>query len=339
MTMLALDAVDARLLNDWQRGFPLVREPYAEIARTLETPVQAVLARLERLHRRGACSRIGGTWAAGAGGAALLCAYAVPPPRLDEVAAIVSAHHGVNHNYEREHRFNLWFVVTGADAADVGVAVDALDARVGERALRLAMQRAYRIDLGFDLRRRVAEAGGAAQAQVRAVAPADRRLAAWLEGGLPLVERPYDVGAAACGRGVDDVLATLRGWLEAGTLRRLGVVVRHHELGFAHNAMTVFDVPDAEVDRCGECLAAQPGVTLAYRRSRDARWPYNLYAMVHGRDRDEVCATIDAAARAAGLDRRPRERLFSRRRFKQQGGRYFAGAPATPVGQAEHAAG
>ena len=325
------DGIDQRLLNQWQRGFPLQREPYAVLADALGLGDAAVLARLQRLQALGAFSRIGGAWAAGAGGAALLCAYAVPPARLEAVAAQVSAQAGVNHNYQREHHHNLWFVLTGPDATAVGQALDRLDAQTGLPALRLRMQRAYRIDLGFDLRQRLAHDHAPQRANAAPVAAADRPLAAWLEGGLPLRPRPYDEAAAACGWAPERVLAALQRWLDQGTLRRLGVIVRHHELGFDHNAMAVFDVSDAQVDAAGERLAQQPGVTLAYRRTRAAAWRYNLYAMVHGRARDEVRAAVAAAAQGAGLDGVPHELLFSCRRFKQEGGRYFSSAPVEAV--------
>ena len=325
------DGIDQRLLNQWQRGFPLRREPYAALAEALALDEAAVLARLQRLHAAGAFSRIGGAWAAGVGGAALLCAYAVPPARLETVAAQVSAQPGVNHNYQREHPHNLWFVLTGPGDAAVAQALDRLDAQTGLQALRLRMQRAYRIDLGFDLRQRLALGHAPQRAHAMPVDAADRPLAAWLEGGLPLRPRPYDEAATACGRPLEQVLATLQRWLDQGTLRRLGVIVRHHELGFDHNAMAVFDVPDTEVDAAGERLAQQPGVTLAYRRNRAAAWRYNLYAMVHGRARDEVRAAVAAAAQAAGLDGVSHELLFSCRRFKQEGGRYFSSAPSEAV--------
>ena len=351
------DRLDLALLNDWQHGFPLRALPFAAIGAPLGIDAQPVLARYRALQARGALSRIGGVFGAGAGGAALLCAFAVPAARLEAVAALVSAQPGVNHNYEREHAWNLWFVITGVDAPAVAAAVDALETACGLRALRLPMQRAYRIDLGFDLRgplamhdpagRKAAEndstprstarddhAGRAATGSslrrpaVEPVSPPDRPLAACVEQGLPLVERPFAAWAEACARTEPEVLDTLRRWLERGTLRRFGVVVRHHEAGFLHNAMTVFDMPDAQVDACGERLAVQPGVTLAYRRARDAGWPYNLYCMVHGRDRAAVTAAIDAAVAGAGLPGRPRALLFSRRRFKQCGARYFGDAPA-----------
>ncbi len=315
------------LLNDWQRDFPLVDAPFAAIGATCGADAHSVLAHYRSLLQGGAISRIGGVWGAGAGGAALLCAFAVPPHRLEAVAALVSAHPGVNHNYEREHHHNLWFVITGRDPGSVARAVDALEADTGCRALRLRMQRAYRIDLGFDLRGELAAAGRAPTTHAEPVTDEDARLAALVEDGLPLMARPFDAWAAALHRPRDAVLATLQRWLHQGTLRRFGVIVRHHEAGFAHNAMTVFDVPDAQVDACGAALAGQHGVTLAYRRERAAGWPYNLYCMVHGRDRAAVRAAIASAIEACALGAYPQAVLFSRRRFKQAGARYFSSAP------------
>ena len=311
------------LLNDWQRDFPLVAEPFAEIGERCGASENAVIAGYRQLLRDGSISRIGGAWGAGAGGAALLCAFAVPAQQLEAVAACVSAHPGVNHNYEREHHHNLWFVITGRDAAAVGRAVDALEAQTGCRGLRLRMRRAYRIDLGFDLRDPLAPRGRfAAQASVP-VAAADAALAALVEGGLPLVQQPYDAWGRALHQPAGQVLATLAKWLHQGTLRRFGAIVRHHEAGYTHNAMTVFDVPDDAVDRCGTELAAQEGVTLAYRRERADGWPYNLYCMVHGRDRAAVQAAIRLAIERCALAAHPRAVLFSRRRFKQGGASYF----------------
>jgi siroheme decarboxylase len=314
------------LLNEWQRGFPLVDEPFAAIGASCGMTQDAVLDGYRELLRNGAISRIGGVWGAGAGGAALLCAFAVPPERLESVADIVSAHAGVNHNYEREHRYNLWFVITGRDATQVTQAVNDLERRSGYQALRLRMQRAYRIDLGFDLRDTLSAPGGPPLDAVAPVATSERPLAALVESGLPIAAQPYDLWAKALQQPREQILATLRRWLREGALRRFGVVVRHHEAGFTHNAMTVFDVPDDEVDTIGTQLAGQLGVTLAYRRERASAWQYNLYCMVHGRDRAQVQAAIEAATRHCGLSGRPRAVLFSARRFKQSGARYFSGS-------------
>ncbi len=324
------------LLNDWQRGFPLARAPFDEIGRVLGCDGTEVVGTYRALQAEGALSRIGGVFGIATGGAAVLAAMEVPPQRLDAVAAIVSAHPGVNHNYEREHRFNLWFVMTGVDAAAVESAVSGLEAATGLAALRLPMRRAYRIDLGFDLAGRTA---GPAAPALRNQAPPvdDHALAALVEEGLPLTRRPFDAWAEALNRDAEAVIAKLGRWLGGGTLRRFGVIVRHHELGYAANAMTVFDVPDDVVDVCGEALAREPGVTLAYQRARAPGWPFNLYCMVHGRDRAAVHAVLERSIANAGLCRAPSHVLFSRRRFKQIGARRFRAGDAAIAG-AIHAA-
>ena len=313
------------LLNDWQHGFPLQPRPYLHLARQLGVSEAVVMQAYAALAHDGSLSRIGGVWGAGAGGAAQLCAMAVPADRLQAVAERVNAEPGVNHNYQREHDYNLWFVITGPDAPQLERRMQAIERDCRLPALRLRMVRPYRIDLGFDLRRgSLSPDAPRASRRGQPVGPDDRALAAQVERGLPLVEQPYAQWAQACGRSEADVLARLQGWLPHGTLRRFGTIVRHHDVGFDANAMTVFDVDDAQVDAFGERLASQSGITLCYRRERAPTWRYNLYCMVHGRDRGSVEQCVRQAIAAAGLGDVPQAMLFSTRRFKQTGGRYFS---------------
>jgi DNA-binding Lrp family transcriptional regulator len=154
----------------------------------------------------------------------------------------------------------------------------------------------------------------------------DRRLLAALEKGLAMESRPYARLAADLDMTEQEVLDRLAALQETGCISRFGVVVRHHELGYCANAMVVWDVPDTHVAEAGARLAALPFVTLCYRRPRRLPlWPYNLFCMIHGQDRDQVAGEVLAAAEAAGLENCRREILFSRRRFKQRGARYSDG--------------
>jgi DNA-binding Lrp family transcriptional regulator len=157
----------------------------------------------------------------------------------------------------------------------------------------------------------------------------DRQLLALLQDGLPLVSAPYAALAQRLGISEAEVCECLRRLQEEGVISRFGLVVRHHELGYRANAMVVWDVPDTEVREAGRRLAALDFVTLCYRRPRrPPRWPYNLFCMVHGLNRDEVLAQVAQAARQAGLDHVQHEVLFSTRRFKQRGARYGSAAEA-----------
>ena len=326
-------AADApALFNAWQRDFPLVARPFDALGAPHGLTGAQVRTLVAEGIADGRVSRIGAVFGVGAGGTGMLCALAVPPAELERAAAIVNAEPGVNHNYAREHLYNLWFVVTACDVPALFATLARIERATGLAALRLPMRRAYRIDLGFDLfEGPQADPAPAPRRRPHGADPVPaglRPLAARLEDGLALVERPFAALGAPLGMDETAVIDTLRGWCDAGTLRRLGLVLRHHEFGIAANAMTVFDLPEDEVDAFGARLALQPGVTLCYRRARAPGWPYTLYCMVHGRERGAVLQLIDAATQAAGLAGRPRETLFSSRRFKQTGARYFGPAAA-----------
>jgi len=155
---------------------------------------------------------------------------------------------------------------------------------------------------------------------------ADRRLLAAIQHGLPLVPRPYAEIGARLGLSEEQVIARLAQLKDSGVIRRFGVVVRHHELGYSANAMVVWDVPDGQVAELGRCLAGFDFITLCYRRPRRLpQWRYNLYCMIHGKNREEVLAHLEWMVNHCGLQNLTHEVLFSRRRFKQCGAIYTAG--------------
>ncbi len=312
-----------RLLNDFQRGLPLVAEPFAEIAGRLACRQDEILAALDRLQRRGAISRVGAVFAPWRVGVSTLAAVAVPPERLEAIAAQVSARREINHNYQRDHHYNLWFVATAADEAALSAALDGIAADSGCRVLSLPLVEQFHIDLGFDLCSGIKDRPAAGSFERLALSSEQRRLVAALQPGLPLVARPFATLGQRIGMTEAEVISIIADWQKSGVVKRLGVVVRHHELGYTANAMVVFDVPDATVSTVGTRLAGEQGVTLCYRRERHLpQWPYNLYCMVHGRSREEVLPVVERLCRVAG---HPCEVLFSTRRFKQRGARYFDG--------------
>lgn len=144
-------ALERRLLNDYQHGFPLSATPYADIAAQLGVEEDEVLAMLADLKERGVVSRVGPVFRPNRIGASTLAAIAVPPDRLEEVAHRVSAYDEVNHNYERDHRFNLWFVVTGQEEAAVAQVLEQIEQETGLPVMNLPMLEDYFIDLGFEL--------------------------------------------------------------------------------------------------------------------------------------------------------------------------------------------
>jgi len=140
-----------RLIDQFQHGLPLCEEPYRAMAEALGCSEAQVLDCLRHLHMAGSLSRVGPVFEHTRAGASTLAALAVPQERLQQVAARISQYPEVNHNYAREHRYNLWFVLTGPDRTHLDNILQELESDTGLTPLDLPMLTAYRIDLGFAL--------------------------------------------------------------------------------------------------------------------------------------------------------------------------------------------
>lgn len=148
----------------------------------------------------------------------------------------------------------------------------------------------------------------------------DRRLIVATQGGLPRVSRPYDAIASELGIGGDEVIARLRRMLYTGVIRRIGAVPNHYAIGYTANGMSVWDVDDDRIDGLGARVGALEFVTHCYRRPRrPPDWPYNLFAMVHSRNRGEVAARVAEIAALLGDACRAHDILYSTAILKKTG--------------------
>ncbi len=316
-----LDPLDTRLLDEFQRGFPLCPRPYAVLAQQLNLDEADVLFRLARLKAAGTVSRVGATVRPNLAGASTLAAMAVPEDRLDAVATLVGAEPGVNHSYQREDAWNLWFVIAAADEQALEARLAGLEQACRLRVLDLRLVRPFNIDLGFSLTGKRHPMSGDRPAMPVPLDDRDRALLAILSrDGLRLVPAPF--AALAQDLGLDEAVLCrrLETFLGAGVITRMGVIVRHRPLGWTANAMVVWDLPERRMVAAGQALAAMPGVTLCYqRRTVPGVWPYGLYSMIHGRSRADALAVLErtrALPELAGAVSKP---LFSTRCFKQTG--------------------
>jgi DNA-binding Lrp family transcriptional regulator len=155
------------------------------------------------------------------------------------------------------------------------------------------------------------------------LAQRDLDLIGAIQNGLPLVSRPYAAIGESIGMSEQEVMDRLEVLRADGTIKRMGVIVRHRELGYRANAMVVWDVADERVAELGRLFSQFDFVTLCYQRPRRLpEWPYNLFCMIHGQDRRAVHENIRRIVDECGIQQIPHAVLFSRRRFKQRGAIY-----------------
>ncbi|WP_254769235.1 Lrp/AsnC family transcriptional regulator [Salinilacihabitans rarus] len=296
------------VVNAFQGGFPVVAAPFEPAAaamreRGVDVTAAELLETIRDLDERGVLSRFGPLVnASEIGGAATLVATHAPADRFDEVVEAINARREVAHNYEREHpHLNVWFVVSVAEDERIEEVLAEIEAETGQETYDLPKQREFRVEAKFYVDGPLAgdepgEAGidlsqlgpEVAPTDDRTLSPAERDLVLEVQDGLPLTETPYADVAEAVGRDREWVLATLKRFEAEGKIRRIGVVPNHYALGYTENGMTVWNVPDDVVGEVGPAVAALPFVTHCYERPRhEGVWPYNVFAMTHGRTEAE----------------------------------------------------
>lgn len=343
--------LELHLLNDFQRDFPLVPAPFVVLAQRLGVSETEVLKTLAQLQTGGKVSRVGAVFKPHRIGYSTLAALAVPADELDEIAKLVNGYIEVNHNYEREHHYNLWFVITAVNEVRVLQVLAEVERSTGYQPLYLPMLEDFHIDLGFDLcpsrsKVRTGHCADPRKSTLELSQPklhtlsqlSEVALIGAIQCGLSLVPRPFAELGAGIGLAEDEVMAGLTQLVEQGIIKRMGVVVRHHELGYRANAMVVWNIPDEQVSELGHRLGSFDFVTLCYRRPRRLpTWPFNLFTMIHGQHRDEVLNLVAQLKEQCGLQDVASEVLFSSRCFKQCGARYVVNPIAEPVKEQRYA--
>ena len=323
-----IDDADRTLLSAIQADLPVRQHPFDAVAQRCGVGEDEVIDRIARLRSSGLIRRIGAIFdSRRLGYASTLVAARIPAGRLEEVAAMVSELPGVTHNYGRRHDYNLWFTLTAESAEAIDAMLEELKRRTGINDFHsLPALAVYKIRVHFDL-----DGKPPPPAQAPPAGPAvrlneqQRQLVRLLQDDLPPTSEPYDELARQLGWPVERVLEQIRQWLDAGVIRRIGAVVRHHRLGFAANGMAVFDVPDDRIDEAGRCLSGHAEVSHCYGRPALPDFPYTLFAMTHGRSVEEVTAAVARMAEQIGVDHF--DVLFSDREFKKTSMKYFMEPP------------
>ncbi len=328
-----VDDVDARLIDEYQSGFPIRERPFESVADDLGVSEAEALERVERLRDEGVFRRFGAVLNPPVIGSSTLAAVRAPEDRYDEIAETINGYRQVNHNYRRDHEYNQWFVVTAGSREKRDEILADIEDRTGCEVLALPMLTDYYIDLEFPVvngdrfARESLDSTDVSATRISEDAAGDLSaldadLLLAIQDGFPLSATPYRDIADAIGASVEDVLDATERLLADGCIKRVGCVVNHVVTGFDANCMVVWDVPDDELDERGVSVGELPYVTLCYHRPRrpEQDWPYNLFTMIHGRESDAVDEKIDELAE----EHLPfeHERLYSEETLKQTGARY-----------------
>ncbi len=335
-----MNELDRALLERMQQDVPLVPRPFAVLAADIGSTERDVIDAVIRLRSDGVIRQVSAIFdTRRLGYASSLVAARVDPANLEDAAAIVSAHPGVSHNYQRDHDYNLWFTIAVSPESSLGLeaTVDLITEEAGaEAALLLPALRVFRIGVNFDIQGgRAADARRTEPPAAIAAPPAasdvhpptvheDARTVEAilaLQRDLPAIEEPFALLAEEHGFDVQDLLDRALQLRESRLMRRFAAVLHHRRAGFRANGMGVWIVPPNRIEEYGRTMASFEGVSHCYARPTYDDWPYGLFTMTHGRSREECEAVLAAISEATGLD--DYDVLYSTREFKKVRVRYF----------------
>ena len=342
MTTETMDLTDRKLLNIVQSNFPMVAEPYREIAAATGIPESEVLQRLAELKRQNVVRQISAIFdTRRLGYKTTLVAFAYREPELHPGALFINRHPGVSHNYAREGSYyNLWFTLAVPPDGDLAATVQWMAEKTDAIEYRIMPTiRFFKIGVNFDMVKRRSDAynynpdadpANAAAAeripagdwnQAQEITEWDKRVIREAQEDLPLVSRPFDDMARRLGLTVARLFAQLREYQERKLMRRFSAVLYHRRSGFRANAMIVWKVPPERAAAVGMIMAENPAVTHCYERPTFPDWPYSHFTMVHAPTRDECEAIGRDIAHATGIS--DNLLLYSTREYKKTRVRYF----------------
>ena len=341
ITAQNLTPLQARILTMIQQDFPVESHPYRIIGEACGVDEDQAFGSVRVLCDQGIIRRVGATFdSSRLGYVSTLSALAAPEDDIERMADIVSTYTEVTHNYQRDNRFNIWFTTIAPSEDRLEQILSEIVEKTGcADLINLPIQRYYKLRVNFDLTgEHAGTAGGGSSHGTPGPGGApvplterDKMIIRFLNGDISPQIEPYawlatvltEVGFPTSEHEVIDRIKFLR---DEGAIRRVGVLVRHHSVGVKANAMTVWNIPDGEIDQAGAILAESPNVTHCYCRARGPRWPHNLYAMVHASSKDlcrEIAQDLHEQLVGAGVHAEPPLQLFSTREFAKRSPKYF----------------
>ncbi|MGQ0772194.1 MAG: siroheme decarboxylase subunit alpha [Nitrososphaerota archaeon] len=324
-----MDALDKEILNEIQWSFPLVSEPYNELANRFHVTNDEMKKRISNLKSLGVLRQLSAIFdTRKLGYKSSLVAMAIDSDKLDYVANQVNRHPGVSHNYERNHEYNLWFTLATPPGSDLKTEVDKFGKLAGIKKIRLLptiklFKIGVKLDMVDEKKKEVAPTEEKKKIIDIKFAPTedDKEFIRQLQKDLEVVDRPFLAAAQSLGISEDQVFEKLRHYEEIGVMRRYAAILRHRDVGFTANGMIVWRVPEQRIEEVGDILGAFPQISHCYQRPVYQDWPYNVFSMVHCKSIAEAESMAKEIQNHIKVD--DYRILFSSREFKKTRVEYF----------------
>ncbi len=332
LSAIQLSPLERKFINHYQGNFPLQTRPFQSIAEQLGSSEDSLIATVKTLQQQKILTRFGPLYdAVNLGGGLTLAALCVPPERYEIVTQLVNALPEVAHNYRREHELNMWFVLATETPDQIKQVLASIEQTTKLKVYNFPKLQEFYIGLWLHLSEdnrvtTVPVPNRPAQTiNSYRLDEVDRKIVSVTQSGLPVEFSPYQTVAHDIGISEQEVLQRMQRLLDNNVIRRIGAVPNHYKLGLHANGMTVWDVDENKIKILGELIGQLDFVSHCYQRPRHLPlWSYNLFAMVHGHDRDEVEQKVDHIKALLAENCKKHETLYSTAILKKTGMRLAA---------------
>lgn len=327
--MASMDDLDKEILNEIQWTFPLVSQPYHDIAKKFKISPEIVKERLTTLKKIGVLRQLSAIFdTRKLGYKSSLVAMEIDSDKLDYVAQQINRHPGVSHNYERNHQFNLWFTLAVPPGSDLKSEVDKFSKLEGIKKIRLLptiqlFKIGVKLDMVDEKKHEIKPSEEKKKISNVKFNPTeeDKEFIRELQKDLEITDKPFSKAAQKLGMTEEQVFDKLRKYEEIGVMRRFAAILRHRDVGFVANGMIVWKVPEERITDVGAKLGAFPQVSHCYQRPVYPDWPYNVFSMIHCKSEDEAQDVAKIIQKQIGVN--DYKILFSAREFKKTRVEYF----------------
>jgi len=329
--MSSLNKYQRELINQFQGGFPLTRQPYSCVAASLGVGEVNLFKTLKWLLDEGYLSRFGPLYnAEKIGGEVTLAALSVDEKNVDKVAEMVNRHQQVAHNYRRDHKLNMWFVISAEHKGEIEKIIAEIESESGLKVYNFPREKAFYLGLFLYLH----EDGCVDTVSMPqennflddvCLDEQDRKIISATQSGFPLLSNPWQYLSEQLNLPEDEILQRLQKMQDSGVIRRIGAIPNHYRLGLKANGMSVWNIADDKAIELGKKVAALDFVSHCYLRPRyEDVWSYNLFAMVHGNNKEVALQKAEKIKKLLGNDYQGGEVLFSSAILKKTGFRRVA---------------
>ena len=324
-----MDDLDKQILNEIQWTFPLVSQPFHEIAKKFDISTEAVKERLKNLKKTGILRQLSAIFdTRKLGYKSSLVAMEIEPDKLEYIASQINRHPGVSHNYEREHQFNLWFTLATPPGTDLKTEVDKFKKLPGILKIRMLptiklFKIGVKLEMVEDKKQEVKPSEKKKKILDVKFVPTeeDKEFIRELQKDLAITDKPFLKAAQKLGMSEDQIFEKLKHYEEIGVMRRYAAILRHRDVGFVANGMIVWKVPKQRIIEVGEKLGAFPQVSHCYQRPVYPDWPYNVFSMIHCKSQEEAYDMAKEIQKQINVDEY--KILFSAKEFKKTRVEYF----------------